>query len=146
MRIRLLKEKDWGWVRERISLKMMEDTQGVVCLNDKSEIVAAAIFDSLSNNGAHCTIVCENAYVLLEGFFDHVYSYVFDHLGKDRVYTYIREKNKKSLAIAETLGLTAKTYFEKGYTDNEGYFLMEVKQDDLIIPSFVESVVIRRAA
>lgn len=133
--IRPLELKDWDWVTERIPLKQVEDTCGLVYEAD-GVLKAAVVFDSMMNNSAQMSTVIDSSMVLSDGFFDRVYSFAFNYLGKDRVYGYFHSDNKRSLATASTLGFKAKAVFEKAYNDTTDYILMELKQDDVVIPSF----------
>ena len=69
--------RDWGWIRERLPLKQVEDTKGIVAERD-GELVAAVVFDNWTFSSVSVHQVVTTPMVLRHGFFEEVAKYVYD--------------------------------------------------------------------
>lgn len=124
---------DWEWVRERVPMKRVEDTCGLVATN-YGEIVAAIIFDNFLYSSAQVTIIIENPMVIRAGLLKEGFEFIFNKCSKERIYIMVAENNVKSLKLSEKLGFTDVMRIPEGYAAGVDFIVRELAKKNCKYP------------
>lgn len=121
---------DWGWCKQFVPLIRSEDTCGLMAIDeDKNETVGAVIFDNFTHNSCHASIILKTPMVLKHGFLDEAFDMVFEHFGKDYIYSTIAETNLASLRLNKKLGGRQITRIIEGFGPRVDYIVTEIHKD-----------------
>lgn len=122
---------DWGWIQQYIPMLRVEDTCGLMAIDlDKNETVGAFIVDNILYNSAQASFILKNSMVIKHGFIEECASFVFDGLGKDIIYGYVREDNTKAMRLNKRLGYKDKTRIPEGFGKDCDFIVMELHKDN----------------
>lgn len=122
---------DWGWVQQQIPLVRVQDTCGMMFIDEETnKTVGAAILDTFRNTSCHGHLIftdnMRDKKVALAKIAEMVYETYSCNIG----YVTIAANNKKSLDLCKFLGFKHKTNFKDGYADGIDYILMELNKHD----------------
>jgi hypothetical protein len=122
---------DWGWVQEQVPVLRVEDTAGIMAVDeDTNTTIAACIMDNFTNNSVQAHFMLTFNMVFRHGFMQEVYDYVFTHLGKKYMYGLVPSSNEKAVRINEHMGFTEKVRMPDAFADGVDYIVMELKKEN----------------
>ena len=122
---------DWNWVRNKVSIKRVEDTRGIVAVNaETGKLLGACLFDNFLHNSAQAALVIENSMIIKHGFLDCMYQYLFDFCKKTYCYVLIAETNYKSIRICKRLGFVEQWRMPEAYSQGVDFILMQLHKDN----------------
>mgnify|MGYP000250560160 CR=1 FL=1 len=125
---------DWPWIIERIPVKRVEDTCGMVAVDeDTGEIKGAVVFDNFTHNSAQVSIATATPMVMRYGFLEEACDMLFEHFGKDYMYSFVRDDNDKALKLNKHLGFKEKTRMKDAYRPGVDYIIMELHKDNCVV-------------
>lgn len=101
------------WLVDSIPYIRTSDACGFVAL-DKGQPIGAVIFDNFLYSCAQCTLVINSPTAIRLGLLDCAANFLFNTMGKKRVYALVAEDNTLSLRLCKRVG------FEKHYAIPEG--------------------------
>ena len=126
-------EYDWGWVRSKVAVLRVQDTGGIMAIDEeKNQTVGAVIFDNWTHNAVQMHLALENSMVLRHGFFEEVFDYVFNFRGKNKAYAYVTEDNERAIRLNKKLGGEVVARLKDGWAVGTDYLLFELKKENFI--------------
>ena len=124
-------QTDWAWVMKQVAILRVEDTGGMVAVNQETgELLAACIWDNWTKNSVQCHFIVIDKAALKHGFVEEIADYIFNHQGKKFIYGMVPGDNEKALKINEHLGFTVKMRLEDAWADGVDYVVMELKKEN----------------
>ena len=122
---------DWEFVQRHVPMQRMEDTTGLMAINDDSnEIMGCLMVDNFLRNSVHGTLIIANSQVLRHGFFDECFDWVFNQLEKRYIYALVHEENTKALRLNKRLGFEEMARLNEGYAEGIDYILMKLSREN----------------
>ena len=122
---------DWGWINQQVGILRVEDTCGIVGIDqDKNETVAACVMDNWTDNSVQCHFIVTNKMALRHGFLQECCDFVFNHMGRQYVYGMVPGDNEKALKLNKHIGFTEKMRLPNAFKDGVDYVVMELKRED----------------
>lgn len=123
--------RDWGWINRHIPILRVEDTSGLVAIDDDTgELIAACVMDNWTHNSVQCHLVITGMAAVRHGFITKIADYVFNERDKKFMYGLVPANKPKAIKINKHLGFTIKTRFEDGFADGVDYLIMELKREN----------------
>jgi hypothetical protein len=124
---------DWGWVLQHVPMKRVEDTCGMMAIDeDKNETVGAVILDNFLNNSVQATIILKNSLVLRHDFLEEAFELIFHKLDKKFIYVLVAENNTASLRLSHKLGFVEKMRIRDGYLRGIDFVVKELDRENSI--------------
>lgn len=120
---------DWDWVIDRVPMKRVQDTCGIVA-TENEKIVGAVIFDNFLNSSVQATIIIENPMAVRRGLIDEAFKRVFVDCDKKLIYVLVAENNVKSLKLSDRLGFKEVMRIPDGYSDGIDFIVKELRRED----------------
>jgi len=122
---------DWEWVNERVGIHRVDDTGGIMAVNEvTNDPVGACIFDNWTENSVQTHFLLDSPMVLRHGFLDVCYDFVFNSMKRKYMYGLVPGNNKKALRLNKHMGWTVKTTLPEAFADGEDYVLMQLTKAD----------------
>lgn len=122
---------DWGFIQEHLDIPRVQDTCGLMCIDEETnETVGAIILDNIWNNCCVFSGVITTPMVLKYGFGEECADFVFEGLGREYLYAYVRSDNKKSLRFNKRLGFETQMIMPDAYADGVDYIVQKMHRDD----------------
>lgn len=122
---------DWGWVLQHVPMKRVEDTCGMMAIDEeKNETVGAIILDNFLNNSVQATIVLKNSLVLRHGFLEEAFELIFHKFDKQFIYVLVAEHNAASNRLSDKLGFREKMRIKDGYLNGVDFIVKELDRDN----------------
>ena len=129
LRFEGLKQEHWGDIPDEARPRWCEDTQGIIALNHRDEVVAACILDSWSFNSCQIHIWIDNPFVLKHGFQEAVFKHVFDTCEREVIIGITPDDNPKALKFIKHMGFKEIVRIKDGYKDGIDYVITEFRKD-----------------
>ena len=122
---------DWGWINDHLPILQVEDTTGIVAVDETTgEPMAACVMDNWTANSVQCHLLVLNTKVLKYKFLDTCFDYIFNINGRKIMYGLVPGNNTKALKLNEHLGFTEKCRFEDAFEDGVDYVILELKKEN----------------
>jgi hypothetical protein len=97
---------DWAYVKKVMPRFLyVEDVRGIVAIR-KGKIGGMHIFDHWTSTACVVHLIISDRRVLVEGFLEEAWSWIFGGAGRSKVYSYIDDDNIPSMRIAQRIGFT----------------------------------------
>lgn len=118
---------DWGWVQSYVPLLRVQDTCGIMAIDeDKNKTVGAVIVDNILNNSVQATIILDNSMVLRHGFLEECFDWIYEGLGKDYIYCLVAENNTPSNRLCKRLGGLEQMRLKDAFRDGVDFIVYEL--------------------
>ena len=127
--VRAIERRDWEWIKLRASPVLCEDTDGIVAERD-GELVAAAVFDSFSENSCLSHIVIEDPFVLRHHFLNFAFQLAFTAKGVGVVTGLTPADNKEALRFNRKIGMREVYRIRDGYKKGVDFVLQEMREEE----------------
>lgn len=119
----------WEWIKLRANPVLCEDTDGVLAYR-KGELVAAAVFDTFSENSCQGHVVIEDPFVIRHDFLHWAFRFAFVHKQKDLIVGLTPADNAAALRLNQHLGFRQVYRVPEGYRKGIDYVLQEMRRDE----------------
>ena len=120
---------DWGWVQQHVPLLRVQDTCGIIAIDeDKDETVGAFIVDNILNNSVNVTLIITNSMILRHGFMHECCDWIFGGLGKDYAYSMVAETNVKAIRINKRSGGEVIARIKEGFKPGVDFLVYEFQK------------------
>jgi hypothetical protein len=97
---------DWLYVKDHLpGLLYVEDVRGIVAIRN-GRIGGMHIFDHWTRASCVVHLIISDRRVLVEGFLEEAWGWVFGGAKRAKVYSYINTDNVPSMRIAKRIGVT----------------------------------------
>ena len=127
--VRALQQRDWEWIKLRASPVLCEDTDGVVAERN-GELVAAAVFDSFSENSCLAHIVIEDPLVLRHHFLNFAFQLAFTVKDVGVVTGLTPADNQEALRFNKKIGMREVYRIKDGYKIGVDFVLQEMRREE----------------
>ena len=127
--IRGLAPRDWEWIKLRASPVLCEDTDGVVAERE-GDLVAAAVFDSFSDNSCLSHIVIEDPFVLRHHFLHFAFQFAFTVKDVAVVTGLTPADNKEALRFNNKIGMRETYRIREGYKPGIDFVFQEMRREE----------------
>ena len=119
--------RDWDWVKKYVPLLRVEDTCGMIAVNEETgERVGAVVLDNFLNNSCQATIILRSPMVLRHGFLETCFDAIYNGFGKDYIYCLVAATNTKSLRLCERLGGIEQMRIKDGFKQGVDFIVLEI--------------------
>lgn len=122
--------RDWAFVSEVVPCHLVEDTTGIIALDQANKYVAAIVIDSWTNTSVQVHSYIGNPHVLRHGYAEAVFSAIFVHAGKRVVFGTVPANNAKALKFNAHVGFTEVCRLKDGFDFGVDYVLMEMRREN----------------
>lgn len=129
VKIRALQSGDWEWIKLRAAPVLCEDTDGIVAVRG-DDLVAAAVFDSWSENSCLAHVVIEDPLVIRHGFLYWGFRLAFEFKDRGLVTGLTPADNAEALKFNKHLGFREVYRIPEGYKRGIDYVLQEMRRDE----------------
>lgn len=100
----MLGEHEWAWMKKRTHVIACEDSMGIVAYDEKDDIVACCVADSIAIGKCDVHLAIDNPMVLKYGFLAEVARWLFVENDYDRVFGAVPSNNARALQFNEHIG------------------------------------------
>jgi len=121
--------RDWPVISELVPCHLVEDTTGIIALDQANRYVAAVVIDSWTNTSVQVHSYIGNPYVLRRGFAEAVFSAIFVHAGKRVAIGTVPANNAKALKFNTHMGFTELCRIKDGFDVGVDYVIMEMRRE-----------------
>lgn len=108
----------------------VEDTEGIVAINDEGELLAAVVYDNYTRQSVQCHHLIRSPMVLRHGWLDLIHHYAFVRLGVKSLYGLVPGNNDKAIRMNKRMGFTEKCRMEEAFSPGVDYVVMELKAEN----------------
>ena len=116
---------DWVWVNQQIPILMVEDTSGIMAVDDTTgELVAGCIFDNWTPTSVQAHFMLATPMVLRHDFLPICYDYVFNFKGLKAMFGLVPGNNDKALALNLHMGWTVEARLTDAFAEGIDSVLM----------------------
>ena len=122
--------ESWLWIKSRVPVLAIEDTCGIVAVDEDGQYVGAGVLDTWTENSVTCTFVVDNPFVLKGGFLKAVCSYVFEERGRKKAFVQIASNNTKSLRFVKHIGFQEQCRLKDAFKDGVDCVIMELVREN----------------
>ena len=119
----------WLWIKKNVPCLAVEDSCGIVAVNNAQNYVGACVMDTWTGNAVTCTFVIDNRFVLRGGFLNMVCSYIFEERGVQIAYVQVADNNLKSLKFVKHIGFKEVARLKDTFKDGVGCVILELTKD-----------------
>lgn len=122
---------DWGWVQQHERILRVEDTGGIVAIDEeKNETVAAVILDSWTPNGCQAHIIIQNPLILRHGFLEECFDFVFNVSGRGVINGVVKSDNEKALRFDKHIGFEETHRIKDGFDKGIDLIFVEIRKEN----------------
>lgn len=130
--IPMVPEVDWPLVNDKIGTRWVEDTKGILAIDDKSgECVAGCILNNWTYSSVCVHQWIDNPLVLRHGFFEEICRYVFEVAGREVLIGLVPADNEKALKLNKHIGFKETHRVKDGFRRGVDTVIMEARYEDL---------------
>jgi RimJ/RimL family protein N-acetyltransferase len=98
---------DWGWVQHHLALHRVEDTVGVIAVDeDTNTTVAGFIGDSWTATAVQGHIIIDDPMVLRHGFLEEVTDFVYNVGEREVIIATVASNNAAALSVNKKIGFS----------------------------------------
>lgn len=130
MNFMALVPNDIAYMPENARPIVMEDTKGIIAVDDEGIPQAICVLDSWSFNSCQIHIWIENAFVLKHGFAEQVFKYVFDTCNRNLIIGVTPADNDKALKFIQHIGFEEIHRIRDGYKEGVDYVVTEIRREN----------------
>ena len=132
-------ESDWAGINHYLPLLLVEDTRGLVAVDEATgKPLAAFVMNTWSDSSVQCHITVVNPMVLRHGFLEACCHYVFVHGDRQIMYATIVEDNLPSLKLVKRIGFTERARLPDGCEIGRDNIIMEMRKEDCrFLPGYI---------
>ncbi len=122
---------DWGWVIQQLPVLRVEDTSGIMAINEETNTtIGAVVFDNWTANSVQAHFIITDPMLLRHGFLEEVADYVFNVADRKYMYGMVPGNNDKALRLNKHLGFTEILRLPDAYADGIDYVVVELKKEN----------------
>lgn len=122
-------DEDWRWFKELTHVIRCEDTQGIVAYDERG-IQAMCVADSFSVDGCNVHFAVPNPIAIRAGLLTVFADWVFDAIGKERMFGLVPDNNDAALKLDKHIGFHEVTRVPDAICDGVGYIVMRLDKAD----------------
>ncbi len=122
-------DADWVWFVNRTHVIRCEDTQGIVAY-DENGIRGMCVADSFSVDSCNVHFAVDSPLAIRSGLFTVFADWVFDYLGKKRMFGLVPENNARAIRLDTKIGFKEVTRVPDAIADGIGYIVMRLDRED----------------
>ena len=122
---------DWSWINQQVPILMVEDTTGIIMLDqDSKKPVAACVLDNITDNSVQAHFMVTTPLVFKHGLLELCFGFIFDVLEVNYVYGLVPGDNEKAISFNKRLGFNEKARLPEAFKPGVDYLLMELKKQN----------------
>ena len=126
----LIAPDDWRKIQEVLPALWVEDTAGIVAIDENGILVGASLMDNWTNNSVQMHFMITSPLVLKHGFIEASFDIVFNEMNLNYVYGMVPGDNEKAIRLNKHMGFTEKMRLEEGWAVGVDYVCMELKREN----------------
>lgn len=129
----LFPPKDWPTVYDKLGLRWVEDTKGIMAVDDDdpSKILAACILNNWTYSSVHVHFWIDSPMVIRAGFFHEVCRYVFVDAARVKMIGLVPANNEQAIRLDQKIGFKEGYRVKQGYMEDVDFIVFEATQQDL---------------
>ena len=132
MIVKPMDDDGWLWFNERLPVLAVEDSSGLIAVDDKGEYIGGCVFDNWTPNSVQGHFLMESPMVFRNKFFHLCASYAFQEKGINIIYALVPSDNKKSLKFFPHIGFTEAARLIGTFKDGIDCVILELKKENCI--------------
>lgn len=121
-------QEEWDWFKERTSVIMCEDSQGVVAYDSKGRIMAACVADSFTVDACSVHLAIDRPIVLKSGFLEAIADHLFNTCGRARIFGLLPSNNQRAIKFDEHIGFTRVATIPNAIREGVDYIVMVMER------------------
>jgi len=122
---------DWGWVQLQVPILRVEDTQGIMAIDEETDTtIGAAIFDNWTENSVQVHYMLTNIMLLRHGFLEEIADYIFNVCGKKKMYGTVPSHNVRALKMDKHIGFTEQARLKDAVSDGIDLIVLELTREN----------------
>lgn len=125
-------KKGWDWFNEQVPVLAVEDSCGMVVVNDEDEYVGGVVFDNWTDTSCTAHFVITTPIVLKSGFFDLCTDYVFEERGRRMIFASVPSQYEKALKFLPKVGFTVVATLPNAFKEGIDCVIMELKKENVV--------------
>lgn len=122
-------DEEWRWFQSVTHVIRCEDTQGIIAYDERG-IQAMCVADSFSVDSCNVHFAVPNPLAIRSGIFTVFADWVFDALGKKRMFGLVPDNNEKALKLDKHIGFHEVARVPDAIADGVGYIVMRLDKED----------------
>jgi RimJ/RimL family protein N-acetyltransferase len=122
--------EDWPHLRERLPVKLCEDTKGIVHVSDENVIDAVCVFDNWTFTAVQTHIWMANPFVIREGFLNQIAEYAFNQCGMQMLIGLVNSDNQKALGFDKHIGFKELLVIPDGFAPGVDQHILQLRRED----------------
>jgi len=126
----LVPSRDWAVIQADLPVLWVEDTMGLVAIDEGGTLVGAALMDNWTHNSVQMHLFIKTPLVLRYGFIEAAFDFVFIEAGVEYIYGMVPGDNTKAVKLNKHMGFTEKIRLENGWAEGCDYIVMELKKEN----------------
>ena len=126
----LVPPRDWATIQAALPVLWVEDTTGLVAIDEGGTLVGAVLMDNWTHNSVQMHLFVKSPLVLKYGFIEAAFDFVFNEMHVQYVYGMVPGDNAKAVRLNEHMGFTEKIRLENGWAEGCDYIVMELKKEN----------------
>lgn len=96
---------DWGWVKQRLPLKQVEDTMGIMAIDlETNATIGACIMEHWTRTSVHIHFMMDSPLLIRHGFFEEIADFVYNVAEREIAIGTIPSNIEASIALAKHVG------------------------------------------
>lgn len=96
---------DWGWVKQRLPLKQVEDTCGIMAIDtEMNTTVGACIMDTWTHTAVQVHLMMDSSMLIRHGFFEEIADFVYNHAERDLMIGLVPSDLDDAIALNKHVG------------------------------------------
>jgi len=135
------KDTHWTWYRQRVPTFWSDDMGGIVCIDDDTgKILAAVLYYNWTQNICEMAVAIDNPMVIRHKFFERAFGFPFEAYNRKSVLAHINSKNTKAINLVKKLGFTFLHSIEEGYGAGQDIMTFQLTRDNCRFINNVEEL------
>ena len=126
----LIAPDDWLKIQAVLPALWVEDTAGIVAIDENGILVGASLMDNWTHNSVQMHFMITSPLVLKHGFIEASFDIVFNEMNLNYVYGMVPGDNEKAIRLNKHMGFTEKMRLEEGWAVGVDYICMELKREN----------------
>lgn len=121
--------EEWRWFKDRTSVLLCEDMQGIVALQG-DKIAAIVVFDSWTPESANVHMAIENPMAIRAGLFSEVAYHAYVKNNRKRLFGLVPSNNERALKTNAKIGFREVARVPDALATGVDYIVMRLDRDE----------------
>ena len=134
-----VKEFPSEYVKEWVGVKLMDDTKGIVAVDNNGKIAAIVLLMSWTETSVMLHWRIDNPFVIRAGLLKELYYYIFEFGGRELIIGTVPSNNEKALRLNKKLGMRETYRIPEAFEPGVDYVIMEITKDEASKWSYQEA-------